>query len=72
MIRLCCHLHPKGASWQVGVRSMAEVGLVGFARVVLDAARCVLLDYRSNFSKSTSCAPSESRARKRTSGGVVT
>lgn len=30
---------------------MAEVGLVGFARVALDVARSVLPDYRSKFSK---------------------
>jgi hypothetical protein len=30
---------------------MAEVGLIGFARVALDVARSVLPDYRSKFSK---------------------
>ena len=30
---------------------MAEVGLVGFAKVALDVARSVLPDYRSKFSK---------------------
>ncbi len=35
----------------IGVRRMAEVGLVGFARVALDVARSVLPDYRSKFSK---------------------
>jgi hypothetical protein len=30
---------------------LAEVGLVGFARVALDVARSVLPDYRSKFSK---------------------
>jgi hypothetical protein len=33
---------------------MAEVGLVGFARVALDVARSLLPDYRNKFSKSTS------------------
>ena len=30
---------------------MAEVGLVGFARLALDVTRSVLPDYRSKFSK---------------------
>ena len=45
-------------SLRVGtVSSMAEVGLVRFARVALEVAEAVLPDYRTKFSKRTFTQP---------------